>query len=49
MVGSLKYVQVLPSGIVNVPDSPRLPREENEVSTPSFSPAPTETTHGACA
>src|SRR3546814_12328174 len=30
-------------------DSPRLPREENEVSTASFSLAPTATTHGACA
>src|SRR5688572_24518416 len=49
MVGSLRYVQLLPSGIVNVPVSPRLPREENDVSTASFSPAPTEITHGACA
>ena len=39
----------MPSGVVKVPLSPRLPREENEVSTASFSLAPTEITHGACA
>src|SRR5688572_3869356 len=49
IVGSLKYVHSRPSAIVNVPLSPRLPREENDVSTASFSPAPTEMTHGACA
>src|SRR5688500_1155154 len=49
IVGSLKYVHERPSGIVNVPVSPRLPRDENDVSTPSFSPAPTEITQGACA
>src|SRR5688572_20680114 len=35
--------------MVKVPLSPRLPREEKPVTTPSFSPAPTEITHGACA
>src|SRR6478672_4964759 len=49
IVGSLVYVQLLPSGMVKVPLSPRLPREENEVSTASFSLAPTEIDHGACA
>src|SRR4249919_131368 len=49
IVGSLKYVHVLPSGMVNVPLSPRLPREEKDVSTFFISLATTEITQGACA